>query len=232
MLILVTTTGTKITLTFIPDHFRHLDIRFQNIMCIQHMASQVFTSREEVITYGTDRLHSSLAITRSNTERYWAEHQRSSDKCMRKNYKSYIKTPNISPSPERYGPFTRYVKYGLRMRRERRERFSRHRGLANPTGITARASRTCRDACRDRWLAVFFEVGNGENVPDIRGACRARNFTYLARGPWGIYNKYFGYNWPQRVSSSTAVTKVLISANYICTYINAYNLFSGIYLLP
>ena len=40
--------------------------------------------------------------------------------------------------------------YGLRMRRECRERFPRHRGSAIPTCISARASRTCRDACRDR----------------------------------------------------------------------------------
>ena len=51
------------------------------------------------------------------------------------------------------------------MRRECRERFPRHRGTAIPTGITARASRTCRDACRDRLLAVSFEIGGGENVP-------------------------------------------------------------------
>ena len=38
---------------------------------------------------------------------------------------------------------------GLRMRRECRERFPRHRGLAIPTCITARAWRTYRDACRD-----------------------------------------------------------------------------------
>ena len=38
----------------------------------------------------------------------------------------------------------------LRMRRECRERFPRHRGLAIPTCITARAWRTCRGSCRDR----------------------------------------------------------------------------------
>ena len=58
-----------------------------------------------------------------------------------------------------------------------------HRGFAIPTCITACASRTCRDACRDRYLAVSFEVGDGENVPDIPGACATRNFTYLVRGP-------------------------------------------------
>ena len=53
---------------------------------------------------------------------------------------------------------------GLRMRRECRERFPRHLGSAIPTCITARASRTCRDACRDRQLAVSFEDGGRENT--------------------------------------------------------------------
>ena len=50
--------------------------------------------------------------------------------------------------------------------------------------ITARASRTCRDACRDRWPAVSFEVSGGKNLPGITGACVTRNFTYLVRGAW------------------------------------------------
>ena len=72
------------------------------------------------------------------------------------------------------------------MRRECRERYPRHCGLAIPTCITARAWRTCCDACRDRYLAVSLGVGDGENVPDIPGACTTRNFTYLVRGPWSI----------------------------------------------
>ena len=72
---------------------------------------------------------------------------------------------------------------GLCMRQECRERFPRHHGLAIPTCITARASRTCRDACRYRKLPVSFEVGGGENVPGIPGACATRNFAYLVRGP-------------------------------------------------
>ena len=57
---------------------------------------------------------------------------------------------------------------GLRMRRECRERFIRNRRLAIPTGITARARRTCRDACRDRLLTVSF--------------CRGPNASNPARG--------------------------------------------------
>ena len=69
------------------------------------------------------------------------------------------------------------------MRREYRERFSRHRRLAISTYITAPAWRMCRDACRIPYLAVSFEVGGWEKVPGIHGACATRNFTYLVRGP-------------------------------------------------
>ena len=69
-----------------------------------------------------------------------------------------------------------------------RERFPRHRGLTIPTYITARASRTCRDACRDHREAVSFEVGGGENVPGNPGSCAIRNFTYLVRGPWYLFH--------------------------------------------
>ena len=44
----------------------------------------------------------------------------------------------------------RYVNCVLCMRRESRESFPRHHGLAIPICIRARASRTCRDVCRDR----------------------------------------------------------------------------------
>ena len=73
---------------------------------------------------------------------------------------------------------------GLHMHREYREHFPRHRGLAIPTCITARAWLTCCVACRDRKLAVSFDVGGWENIPDIPGACPTRNFAYLVRGPW------------------------------------------------
>ena len=61
--------------------------------------------------------------------------------------------------------------------------FPRHPGSAIPTCITARAARACRGACRDRLLAVSFEVDGGGNVPGILGACATRNFAYLVRGP-------------------------------------------------
>ena len=62
--------------------------------------------------------------------------------------------------------------------------FSPPHGLTIPTCTTARSSRTCRDACRYRLLAVSFEVGGGESVPGIPGACASPSFTYLPRGPW------------------------------------------------
>ena len=65
-----------------------------------------------------------------------------------------------------------------------RERFSPPPRVSDPTCITAHASCTCRGASRDRWLVVSFEVGGGEIVPGIPGACATRNFAYLVRGPW------------------------------------------------
>ena len=61
--------------------------------------------------------------------------------------------------------------------------FPRLRGLAIATCITACAWLMCRDACRGRYLPVSFEVGCGDNVPGIPGACTTRNVTYLVRGP-------------------------------------------------
>ena len=51
-------------------------------------------------------------------------------------------------------PLDRYVNCWLRMHRECCELLFRHGRLAIPTCVTARAWRTCRDACWDRWLAV------------------------------------------------------------------------------
>ena len=78
------------------------------------------------------------------------------------------------------GPLARYVKLRVRMRRECRERFPRHRRWAIPTCITARASRTCRDACRDRQLAVSFEIGGGGKRS--RHSRRMRNLQFYVSG--------------------------------------------------
>ena len=64
-----------------------------------------------------------------------------------------------------------------------RERFPRRCGLAIPTCITTRAWRICRYAYRNRYLAVSFEVGGGENVPGIPGACATCNFYVSGKRP-------------------------------------------------
>ena len=79
-----------------------------------------------------------------------------------------------------HGPLARYVKLRVRMPRECRERFPRHRRWAIPTCITARASRTCRDACRDRQLLVSFEIGGGGKRS--RHSRRMRNLQFYVSG--------------------------------------------------
>ena len=79
-----------------------------------------------------------------------------------------------------HGPLARYAKLRVRMRRECRERFPRHRGWAIPTCITARASRTCRDACRDHEQAVSFEIGGGGKRS--RHSRRMRNLQFYVSG--------------------------------------------------
>ena len=87
-----------------------------------------------------------------------------------------------------YGPLARYVKLRVRMRRECRERFPRHRRWAIPTCITARASRTCRDACRDRQLSVSFEIGGGEKRS--RHSRRMRNLQFYVSGKRPMPSKH------------------------------------------
>ena len=67
-----------------------------------------------------------------------------------------------------YGPLTRYVNMRAVHAPGMPGTFPRYRGLAIPTFITARAWCTCRGACRNRYLAVSFEVGSGKNVPGMR----------------------------------------------------------------
>ena len=74
---------------------------------------------------------------------------------------------------------------GLRMRRECRERFPRHRLQRKPPvsdpGMHPGTCVTHVPWCMPRSLTL----GGGENVPGIPGTCTTRNFRYLARGPWG-----------------------------------------------
>ena len=55
-----------------------------------------------------------------------------------------------SLNPQNHGPLARYVKLRVAHATGMPGKFSRRHGLAIPTCITARAWRTCRDACRDR----------------------------------------------------------------------------------
>ena len=89
----------------------------------------------------------------------------------------------------KHGPLARYVKLRVRMRRECRERFPRHRRWAIPTCITARASRTCRDACRDRQLSVSFEIGGGGKRSRHSRCMRNLQFYVSGKRPmelWGF----------------------------------------------
>ena len=79
-----------------------------------------------------------------------------------------------------HGPLARYVKLRVAHAPGMPGAFSPPAQVSDPTCITSHASRTCRDACRDRLLAVAIEVGGGENVPS---ACATCNFMYLTRGP-------------------------------------------------
>ena len=86
----------------------------------------------------------------------------------------------------RNGPLTRCVKLRVVHALGMPRRFPRHRRLAIPTCITARSSRTCRDARRDRYLLISFQVGGEENVLDIPGARATRTFTYMVRDPFPV----------------------------------------------
>ena len=80
-----------------------------------------------------------------------------------------------------HGPLTRYVNFGLHMRRVYRERFPRHqlqrKSLVSDPGIHRGTCVTHVLWC----MSGSLTRGGGEVVP---GACATRNFTYLLRGPW------------------------------------------------
>ena len=72
----------------------------------------------------------------------------------------------------------------LRMRRECRERFPRHRLERKPLvcdpGMHHGTCVTHMPWC----MSGSLTRGGGENVPGIPGACATCNFAYLVRGPW------------------------------------------------
>ena len=72
----------------------------------------------------------------------------------------------------------------LRMRREYRERFPRHRLQRKPlTSDPDMHHGPC--VTHGPWcMSGSLTRGGGENVPGIPGACATRKFVYLVRGPW------------------------------------------------
>ena len=77
---------------------------------------------------------------------------------------------------------------GMRMRRECRECFPRHRlqrkPLVSDLGIHHGTCVTHVPWC----MSGSPTCGGGESVPGIPSACANRNFLYLARGPWKYYS--------------------------------------------
>ena len=67
---------------------------------------------------------------------------------------------------------------------------------------------TFRDACQGRKLAVSFEVGAGENVPSIPGACTPHNFTYLVRGPYPEWS-LLRMPWTSKIHTCMRLNKPL-----------------------
>ena len=111
---------------------------------------------------------------------------------------------------------------GLRMRRECRERFSRHRfqskPLVNDPGMHHDTCVTHVSWCMSGSLIR----GGGENVRGIPGACATRNFTYLARGPWTscwshIDNQIRLFEVPWRSVDITVMVCMTLTG-YICLY--------------
>ena len=88
----------------------------------------------------------------------------------------------LKPASMRLLPDTQNC--GLRVRRESRERFPRHRLQSKPLvsdpGMHHGTCVTHVPLC----MSGSLNRSGGENVPGVPGACANRNFAYLARGPW------------------------------------------------
>ena len=82
-----------------------------------------------------------------------------------------------------HGPLARYINCGLRMRRECRERFPRHR-LRRKTLVSDPDMHHGTCVTHVPWcMSASLNCDGGENVPGIPDACATRNFAYLVRGP-------------------------------------------------
>ena len=92
-------------------------------------------------------------------------------------------TINVAEDYQSMGLLPDTSKYGLRMRRECRERFPRHRFQRKPQVSDPDMHHgTC--VTHVPWcMSGSLTRGGGENVPGIPGACANLNFTHLVRGP-------------------------------------------------
>ena len=110
---------------------------------------------------------------------------------------------------------------GLRMRRECRGRFARHRPYRKPLVSDPDMHHgTC--VTHVPWcMSWSLTRGGGENVPGIPGACATRNFTYLVRGPWSV----------RTVLTVTESTLVFVSQANICTLQNQMPISQTVYEL-
>ena len=102
---------------------------------------------------------------------------------------------------------------GLRMRRECRERFPRHRfqrkPLVNDPGMHRGTCVTHVPWC----MSGSLFRGGGVNIPGIPGACATRNFTYLARGPCKMTS--YDLSWLYFVLKKA---RIWITKNVLCSY--------------
>ena len=135
------------------------------------------------------------------------------------------------------------------MRRECRERFPRHRGLAIPICITTRAWRTCHDACRDlltggflwsRWRGKGSRHSRRMRSPQfyvsgkqvlVRGPCRIplreRESANLKRGKFQRYwEAILGYGLLiapiHRSHQFTKSNAINHSTTNLCTHLTNY----------
>ena len=92
-------------------------------------------------------------------------------------------TINVAEDYQSMGLLPDTSKYGLRMRRECRERFPPP-SISKETAVNDPDMHHGTCVTHVPWcMSGSLTRGGGENVPGIPGACANLNFTYLARGP-------------------------------------------------
>ena len=105
---------------------------------------------------------------------------------------------------------------GLRMGRECRERFPRHRiqwkPLISDPGMHQGTCVTYVPWC----MSGSQTSGGGKNVPGIPGACATRNFAYLERGQW--HGHTLSFTGPMCGKSSAFQHNGLIIKIFCCFF--------------